>query len=329
MLFTTPKIRKTSLFAAAAALIALAATACGSSAGPGSSGGGSGQLTGPVAGVSLKGAHFTVGSKDFTESILLSKMMEDLLTGAGATVTDKTNIKGSVNTRDAMLSGNIDMYWDYTGTGWLVYLKHTTAISDQQQQYQAVQQQDLAQNKVVWLQPTPMSDTYAFAVPQAEAKTLNITSDSQLAALPASAQTFCLESEFEARPDGWPGFKKAYGLSTPASGAKTLATGAIYQITAKGGTCNFGEVFTTDGRIPALKLVVLKDDKSFFPHYNAALTLMKSTYDKYPQIAKLANVLASKITDDEMRTLNAEVDVQGQSPDAAALAFLKQAGLLS
>ncbi|MGN6599930.1 MAG: glycine betaine ABC transporter substrate-binding protein [Actinomycetes bacterium] len=288
---------------------------------------GSAAASGGSSDASLKGAKFTVGSKDFTESILLSKMVEDLLKQAGADVEDKTNIKGSVNTRDAMLSGNIDMYWDYTGTGWLVYLKHDKPIADAAQQYQSVKDEDLSKNGVVWLDATPMSDTYAFAMTQADAQKYGVTNDSDIATkVPADQQIFCLESEFSTRPDGWPGFKSAYGLS----GAKTklLDTGLIYTTVAKGGTCTFGEVFSTDGRIPGLKLQVVKDDKHFFPNYNAALTLKKDVLDKYPAIADVVNPLAAKITDEVMAQLNAQVDVQGDDADTVAEQFLKDQGLL-
>lgn len=276
----------------------------------------------------LRGAHFVVGSKDFTESILLGKMTALLLEHAGATVDDKTNIKGSVNTRNAMTSGNIDMYWEYTGSAWLVYLKHDKPITDSQRQYQAVKTEDAAKNHVVWLKPTPMSDTYAFAVSRSVARKLNITTDSDLARLPQSEQTFCLESEFSTRPDGWPGFEKAYGIRPPKSNVKLLDIGVIYSTTSKGGTCNFGEVFSTDGRIPALKLTVLKDDKHFFPNYNAALTMMKKTYDRNPQVAKVIQPLSDKINDRVMAQLNARVDVQGDSADTVAKDWLTQQGLL-
>lgn len=336
-------MRTTTRLAAVGSAVALAmlASGCSSSSSQtsstGSAGGGSSSSAAPASGggsaasggatATLKGAKFTVGSKDFTESILLSKMVEDLLKQAGADVVDKTNIKGSVNTRDAMLSGNIDMYWDYTGTGWLVYLKHDKPISDATQQYTSVKDEDLSKNGVAWLDATPMSDTYAFAMTQADAQKYGVTNDSDISSkVPAAQQTFCLESEFSTRPDGWPGFKSAYGLSNAKT--KLLDTGLIYTTVAKGGTCTFGEVFSTDGRIPGLKLQVVKDDKHFFPNYNAALTLKKSTLDKYPAIADIVNPLAAKITDDVMAQLNAEVDVQGSDADSVAEKFLKDQGLL-
>src|SRR5215468_829913 len=88
--------------------------------------------------VKLDGATFTVGSKDFSEQLILAQITEQVLTAKGAKVNDKSNIKGSVNTRTALTSGDIDMYWEYTGTAWITYLKETKPIADQKEQYQAV-----------------------------------------------------------------------------------------------------------------------------------------------------------------------------------------------
>lgn len=283
------------------------------------------------AGDELKGATFTVGSKDFTESIVLSQITMKMLKAHGADVEDKTNIKGSVTTRQALTSGDIDMYWEYTGTGWISYLKHTTPISDAAKQYTAVRDEDLKKNKIVWLEPAPLNNTYALALREDTAKELGLTKLSDIAALAKSdpsKATFCLESEFSTRDDGWPGVKKTYGIDVPDDNIKMLDTGVIYNETGKGKTCTFGEVFTTDGRISSLKLKVLQDDKHFFPVYNAALTLPKSVADKYPEIAKIMAPVTAKLTDATLQKLNAEVDVDGLTPEEAAQDWLDSEGLL-
>jgi osmoprotectant transport system substrate-binding protein len=308
--------------AGAAALAAVAAlTACGSST--------SGQAAQGSLGQELKGAHFTVGSKDFSESIILGQITMQLLTAHGATVTDKTNIKGSTNTRTALTSGDIDMYWEYTGTGWVTYLKHTTPIPDPQQQYDAVAKEDLSTNKVVWGAPAPLNNTYAFAIRKEKAAELgvkNLSDLTQLIATKPDQATFCIESEFSTRDDGWPGLQKAYGLTVPKSNVKLLDTGVIYSETKKGQTCNFGEVFATDGRIASLGLVVLTDDKKFFPVYNAALTLRQDTDSKYPDIRKILDPIAAKLTTEVMQQLNAKVDADGQEPATVARDWLASQG---
>ncbi len=301
------------------AALLLATSACATSATAGAATGSAGQ--------ELKGASFTVSSKDFTESILLGKITEQLLAAHGATITDKTNIKGSVNTRDALVNGQIDMYWEYTGTAWITYQKNTKPIADPVAQYDAVKKADAA-NGIAWLDAAPMNDTYAMATRAGEADKLNVHNLSDLAKLPASEATFCIESEFSTRDDGFPGMTKAYGIIAGSGQVKMLDTGVIYTETAKGATCNFGEVFATDGRIASLKLTVLKDDQHFFPNYNAALTLKQSLLTKYPAIASIINPVAAKLDNATMTELNAEVDAQGLPADQVAADWLKQNGFV-
>ncbi|WP_432827126.1 glycine betaine ABC transporter substrate-binding protein [Dactylosporangium sp. CA-092794] len=263
------------------------------------------------------GATFVVGSKDFTESILLGQITMQMLKANGATVVDKTNIKGSVTTREALTSSQIDLYWEYTGTGWISYLKNTKPIPDPQQQFDAVAKDDLAKNQVVWSDRAPLNNTYAMAIRKDKAGSLGVKSLSDVARIakekPAEA-TFCIESEFSTRDDGMPGMLAAYGIDVPKDNIKMLETGVIYTETAKGSTCNFGEVFATDGRISPLNLVVLADDKNFFPVYNAALTMRQETSTKYPKIAELLAPVAQKLTTETMQKLNAEVDNKGLEP---------------
>ncbi|MET8942954.1 glycine betaine ABC transporter substrate-binding protein [Streptomyces sp. NPDC004542] len=284
------------------------------------------------SGTDLKGASFTVGSKDFSEQIILGRMTVELLEAHGAKVTDKTNIKGSASTRKALESGDISMYWEYTGTGWITYLKHTKPIADQRQQFEKVAAEDLAKNGVAWIDPpAPLNNTYAFAVRKDKAAELGVKTLSDLAKVSKSKPkeaTFCIESEFSTRDDGFPGLVKAYGIKAPKDNVKMLDTGLIYTETAKGDTCNFGEVFATDGRIPANKLVVLEDDKKFFPVYQPALTLKQETLKKYPVLKKIFEPLAKKLTTTEMQKLNALADVEGDDPEDIAHDWLVDNGFV-
>jgi osmoprotectant transport system substrate-binding protein len=322
MRLSSGRVLRAALAGAAAVAVAAALAACGTS---------SSQAAQGSLGQELKGAHFTVGSKDFSESIILGQITMQLLTAHGATVTDKTNIKGSTNTRTALTSSNIDMYWEYTGTGWVTYLKHTTPIPDPQQQYDAVAKEDLSTNKIVWGAPAPLNNTYAFAIRKEKATELGVKSLSDLQQLVQSKPdqaTFCIESEFSTRDDGWPGLQKAYGLSVPKNNVKLLDTGVIYSETKKGQTCNFGEVFATDGRIASLGLTVLTDDKKFFPVYNAALTMRQDTDTRYPDIRKIIDPVAAKLTNEVMQQLNAKVDAGGEEPATVAKDWLSAQGLL-
>ncbi|WP_232524682.1 glycine betaine ABC transporter substrate-binding protein [Nocardioides mangrovicus] len=317
--------------AVVAALVAISTSAC---FGLGTAGGyvPTGKLSGAVADVkSLEGVNLSVGSKNFSENILLGKMAIILLQSDGAKVKDLTNIPGSASARQAMLDDQIDGMWEYTGTGWITYLGHEKPIPDEEKQYTAVRDEDRKKNGLDWLQPAPMNNTYGFAVTAATAKKFNITKLSQLKDVPQNERTFCVESELINRPDGLKGMLQTYGVplgsGVPRSNLKTYQTGAIYDATAKG-SCNFGEVFTTDGRIVALHLKVLEDDKSFFPKYNVSFVVQNAILKKYPQIEKLFAPVSKKLTNQVLLKLNAKIDVDGDEPAEVAYEWLKQNGFV-
>ena len=292
-----------------------------------------GQLTGPLKDVkSLKGATFSVGSKNFSENVLLGKMAIILMQSDGAKVTDLTNIPGSASARQAMTDGQIGGMWEYTGTGWLVYLGHDKPIPDEEKQYTAVRDEDKKKNNLDWLKPAPMNNTYGFAVTKKVADKYQITKLSQLKKVPKAERTFCVESELINRPDGLKGMLEKYdvplGSQVPRSNLKTYQTGAIYDATAAG-KCNFGEVFTTDGRIVALKLKVLEDDRSFFPKYNVSFVVRSELIKKYPQIKDLFAPVTEKLTDKVLLGLNAKIDVDGQEPAEVAFNWLKKEGFVT
>ena len=279
-----------------------------------------------AAGTSLKGVNVIVGSKDFTESIVLSKIVKQFILANGGKVTDKTNIKGSSTTREAMVSGDINMYWEYTGTAWLVYQKQTDVNISPADLYKKVVAGD-KKAKVTWLPMTSFNDTYAWAITKANATKYGIKTYSDLAKKLPAGSAWCVESEFQSRPDGWAGFKKAYSISDSNITTKVLDTGAIYQAT-KDGQCMVGEVFATDGRIGALGLMVPSEDISYFPPYNAAITMTDATAKKYPQLVKALAPIAAKISNATMQNLNARVDVLGEDADTVAKSFLSASGLV-
>ena len=316
---------KTSLIAGAT-VIALALTGCGLG---GTSGSGDKSVeAGSVDPKALKGASLAVGSKDFDEQLLLGQLTIHMLRAAGATVSDKTNIQGSTATRNALKAGKVDAYWDYNGTGWINYLGHDKPIPDPQEQFAKVKEEDLRKNGLVWGDQAPFNNTYAFATTNEFAKKNNLETTSDMAAyINSNADaTVCVESEFAGRPDGYPGVVKTYGMKVDGK-TKKLGTGVIYTQTDKG-TCNFGEVFTTDGRIAALGLKPLVDDKKFFPLYNGAVVLRQDTDKKYPAILKVLKPLSDKLTTETMAKLNAKVSSDGLPPKQVAETFLKDEGFI-
>ena len=286
----------------------------------------------PIAG--LDGAALTVTSKNFTEQILLGKISVLAARAAGFDVTDLTNVPGSQPVRELLLSGQADIAWEYTGTAWLTYLGHGSGIPDQEAQWEAVRKEDLT-NGLTWGQPAPMNNTYGIAIRSEEvAKLGGISKLSDLAKLPVAQRTFCVESEFNSRPDGFAPLLKHYGLDrgaangVPSKNIGIYDTGAIYSATDKG-DCNFGEVFATDGRIDALDLTVLKDDKKFFPSYNAAPIFYTKTLKKFPQLAEIFAQISPALTDETLRGLNLKVDVLGEEPAKVAFEWMKAQGYIT
>lgn len=277
---------------------------------------------------SLQGLRVTVGSKDFTENIILGYLAELALSAAGANVIDLTNISGSNSARQALLNGQIDLSWEYTGTGWISYQGNTEPIPDEQRQYDAVKAADEQKNGITWLDYSPLNDTYAFGTKESYAAEHNLKSNSDLTAFlrqhPEQA-VFCVETEFASRQDGMPGVQKTYGF--PTADVKTFGTGAIYAAVANG-TCNFGEIFTTDGRIAGLNLRVLDDDKKFFPQYNAAVTLKQSYLRAHPALADVLVPVGKAMDNKQMIELCKEVDVDGKDAGEVARDWMISKGFI-
>ncbi|MEW1641431.1 MULTISPECIES: glycine betaine ABC transporter substrate-binding protein [unclassified Streptomyces] len=277
----------------------------------------------------LKGAHLTVTSKEFTEQLILGAMMGIAFEAAGADVLDRTGIQGSIGAREAVKSGDADGMYEYTGTAWITYLGNSKPITDPMAQWRAVRDADL-RNGLTWLPPSALNNTYALAMNQANFKKYGTKTLSEVAALAKKdpgAVTLCVESEFANRADGLPGMEKAYGMSLPAKNITQMDTGIIYTQVKKG-SCTYGEVFTTDGRIKSMNLAVMADDKKFFPNYNAAPEINTKALKKWPAIAKVLDPLTKKLNNTVARTLNAKVDVDGEDPHQVALDWMKAEGLV-
>lgn len=279
-------------------------------------------------------ASITITSKNFTEALILGKMAVLAARVAGFEVTDMSNVPGSVAVRQLMLEGDADLVWDYTGTAWLTYLGHERAVPDQRLQYEAVRDADRA-NGLAWLEPARLDNTYAFAVRADAVPALGgIERLSQLADLPVHERSFCVDAEFNSRPDGFKPMLRAYGLDlgaddgVPTANVTILDIGAVYEATARG-VCNFGEVFATDGRIVSLGLKVLGDDKGFFPAYNAAPVVRTSTLEQYPQLERIFRQISSRLTNAQQQQLNHRVDVDGEEPARVAFDWMREQGLIT
>lgn len=277
----------------------------------------------------LKGAQLTVTSKSFTEQLILGSIMGIAFEAAGADVIDRTGIQGSIGSREAVRKGDADAGYEYTGTAWITYLGHSKPITDPQEQWEAVRKED-AGNGLVWLPPSKLDNTYALAMNQENAKKYGTRTMSEVAKLAKSdpgAVKLCVEVEFANRADGLPGMQKAYGMDVPARNITQMDTGIIYTQTDKG-SCTFGEVFTTDGRIKSMNLAVMDDDKKFFPNYNVAPMINAKSLKEWPAIAEVLNPVTARLDNSVAQTLNAKVDVDGEDPHQVALDWMVEEGFV-
>ena len=233
----------------------------------------------------------------------------------------------SFGVRRGLLDGDVDVSPEYTGTGWINYLGHTKPITDPQAQYEAVKKEDLAKNQLVWGPLAPFNNTYAFATTEEFAQENDLTTHSDMAAYikenPDS--TVCVESEFAARADGYPGFKKAYGIT--GGQLKSLGTGVVYTQLDKG-ACDFGEIFTTDGRLGELGLQVMEDDKAYFPLYNGVAVTRADFDEEHPEVLEVLTPLSESLTTEVMTGLNEKISSDGLPADQIAEEFLAAEGFI-
>lgn len=290
-------------------------------------------LKSALAGIALMGtamsaqaADIVVGGKNFTEQQLLSSITEQLLDAKGYDVDNRAGM-GSAAVRQAMENGQIDVYWEYTGTSLITYNK-VEGTFGADETYAKVKELDAAKG-LVWLNPSDANNTYALAMRQADAEEKGIATLSDLAARVNNEGdlTFGSNAEFYARADGLKPLQEAYGFEFGRSNVKRMDTGLVYQA-LKDGQVDVGLVFATDGRIPAFDFMVLKDDKGYFPAYALAPVVRQEVLDAHPELADLLNGVAAILNDDIMAGLNARVDVEKVSIENVAADFLKEHGLI-
>ena len=280
-----------------------------------------------------EGVEVTVTGRNNTEGLILGKMAVLGASAAGFTVQDLTNVPGSQPTRSLMLAGKADIIWEYTGTAWLSFMGHTEGIPDQDEQWQAVHDEDLT-NGLTWGAKAPLNNTYAIAVTDETAAEFGLSTLSDIAKVPVDDRTFCVEPEFNSRPDGFAPMLAHYGVDrgsaegVPERNIGLYDVGAVYSATDSG-DCTFGEVFATDGRVDALDLTVLVDDQQFFPAYNVAPVFSSETLSQHPELEGIFEQLSPLLTDDVMRALNLQVDVDGRDPADVAFEWMVDEGFLT
>ncbi len=264
-----------------------------------------------------------VGSKGFTEQLVLGNMVALMMENGGFKVDRKVGLGGTVICHEAIVRGDINVYVEYTGTGLTTILKKPV-VKDPQEVYQIVKKDYEDQFKLTWLKPWGFNNTYCIVMRREDAERLKVKKVSDLKPL-AKDLIFGGTIEFTARPDGVPGLTKHYGLTF--KDLKGMDPGLVYKAIAEK-QVDVISGFATDGRIPAFNLVVLEDDLKFFPPYFAAPVVRLELLGKAPKVADILNQLAGKISDIDMATLNYTVDGKKMEAEAVARDYLKNNRLI-
>ena len=302
---------------------ALALSGCAADAG--SSG-----ASGALAEYDLSGISISVGSKDFDEQLVLGEMMVAAFEAAGATVDNKVNLGGTNVARSALESGEIDIYMEYNGTGWTVHLGLEDPSFDSEVLTLGVKERDLAENGIVWVGRSPFNNTYGFVsspeLTEANGGAFNLQTMMEYVRDNSDA-VVCMESEFPSRPDGLILTETYSGIELPDSQQQILDTGIIYTETANN-NCDFGEVFTTDGRIPALGLTLVEDPGVNIV-YNVSGTIREDKYNEAPEAFDgIINAILAPLDNIKMAELNGKVSADGEDPADVAREYLVSEGLI-
>ena len=282
-----------------------------------------------------------VGSKNFTEALILGEMYAQLLEAAGIPVERRLNLGGTAVAQAALVKGDIDLYPEYTGTGLTVILQMPiesvqratpeagatpTAGTIDERVYEIVKDAYKKQFDLVWLDQSPFNNTQALAVKQDFAKEKGIATISDLAKI-AGDLTIVAPSDFVERADGLKGLEEFYGMKF--GNVLAVEPGIRYQA-LEDGQAQVVLAFGTDGQVAGMNLLLLKDDKSLWPPYHVAPVVRQATLDAYPTLAGTLNKVAPLLTDQVMSGLNWKVDgPDKQEPADVAKAFLQEQKLVS
>lgn len=271
------------------------------------------------------GRQVVVASKPTAEQYILGEIISQL-------IENKTDIQvvrkfgiggGTSNIHPAMMNGEIDIYPEYTGTAWLFVLKKPQ-INQPDSLYLALKKAYVEQYDLNWVCRLGFNNTFTLALPEDVALRENITSFSELASK-SEQFTFGAEFDFYEREDGFKGLTKQYAFNFKNN--VELDVNLKFQA-LDNHTVDVINAFSTDSRIRQMNLRVLKDDKQFFPAYQAGIVIRNETQHNFPELTGLLEQLNGLIDDGTMLQLNYEVEIEKKSPDEVAKTFLKSKGLI-
>ncbi|HUI26851.1 MAG TPA: glycine betaine ABC transporter substrate-binding protein, partial [Candidatus Kryptonia bacterium] len=263
-----------------------------------------------------------VGAKKFTEGAILGELMAQALEQhADAKVERRFNLAGTKVAFDALRTGAIDAYAEYSGTGLREVLGDMLAVSSAAEAFARVSRGFDQRYGLAWLAPFGFNNTYVLIMRAEQARALKIVNVSDAAVHPLR---YGMSHEFLQREDGMPGLLRAYGLQTES--LVGMEHDLAYQALADG-AIDVSDGYSTDAKIVAGNLIALRDDKDFFPPYEAAPLVRRDLFARVPAAAAALALLAGRIDDATMRRLNHQVEFERREPADVAAGFLHELGL--
>ena len=266
-----------------------------------------------------KPARIVVGSKNFTEQVLLGEILaQQIERRLGVPVERKLNLGGTLLAHEALVQGSIDLYPEYTGTALTAVLKEPP-LADRTAAFERVRTEYQRRWKLEWLPPLGFNDTFAMIVANRTAQTDGISTLSQAAA--KRSWRLGVGYEFEKRPDGLEGLLRTYGLRVQGSPV-TMDLGLLYQA-LNSGKVDMIAANSTDGLASFLPVTILQDDRHYFPPYECAVIVREEALRQNPQLKQALLELSGRISDSTMRNLNYQVDGEHRPVPEVARSFLK------
>jgi osmoprotectant transport system substrate-binding protein len=265
-----------------------------------------------------------VGGKNFTEQLLMTEITAQLLTAKGYDA-EKLDGMGTSVVRAALENGQLDVYWEYTGTSLITFNKIEERMTPEEA-YETVRDLD-AKVGITWLTPSKANSTYAIAVRKSDDKDLTTFSDLAASYNADEGLKFGVNSEFPKRADGLLGLQETYDFKAGRKNLVPMQTGLIYTA-LKEEKLDVGLVFALDGRIAAFDFKVLEDDLGFFPDYALTPNIRTEVLEANPEVGDILTGLSAIFTDDIVRALCARVDVDRVTVEDVATEFLTAQDLL-
>jgi osmoprotectant transport system substrate-binding protein len=278
-----------------------------------------------VACAPLPSEPIRIGSKDFTESLLLAEMYAQVLEANGIPIQRRLNLAGTQVAHDALVTGEIDLYPEYTGTGYQFILGNADGEKAPAEVYRRTAEQYYSRWNLVWLNASPMNDTNAIACTEDAARMYGLRTLSDLAARAPNIR-FAAIPDFGQRPDGLAGLKQLYG-GFDFKDLTIFDPGLKYKAVLEG-KADCVIAFSTDGQIAANNLVLMEDDKGLWPPYQVAPVFRSAPLAKYPAARQALNALSPLITTEAITALNWKVDGDKQEFETVAREFLREKGLV-